>query len=110
MKTPKRLQGDAKAKWIELADTFDLTNPLEVELAIQYCEQHALYLRAIAEIAKADDLAVMSSNGAYCPHSGIKIQSQAIDQMRRLYTLLKPNIKKETDTKDPFKLDAVLSL
>lgn len=92
-RAPKRLSGDAKKKWNELAASFDLESPLDVELLAQYCESFGMLVRAKAELDQ-DTIVHIAPNGAPYQHPSVNIVIKCSDQMRRLYKQLESKRKK----------------
>jgi P27 family predicted phage terminase small subunit len=101
--TPKQLKKIGKAKWRQLADQFDLSSPLSVDLLVQYCEAFELHCRAKEELDE-DTLVRTAPNGAPYPHPSVNICIKTSDQMRRLYKQLEA-IRKTNDKSNDLDLD-----
>jgi P27 family predicted phage terminase small subunit len=96
------LKDQAKQKWRELAASFDLASPLDVELLAQYCESFEMHCRAKKEL-DGDTMIHIAPNGAPYAHPSINIIIKTSDQMRRLYKQLEA--RRKTDGKNEDELE-----
>jgi phage terminase small subunit len=83
MKPPARLTGDARKKWTEIGNSFDLRSPLNAELLAQFCEAFGMYERARKELDSVDVLVNTAPNGAMYQHPDIAVMIKCSDQMAR---------------------------
>ena len=103
MRAPKQLSERGKAKWREMADQFDLSSPLSVDLLVQYCDAFDLHCRATEELGKSD-LVHIAPNGAPYADPSVNISIKTSDQMRRLFKSLE-SIRKANKASDELELD-----
>lgn len=94
MTVPKRLSATARKKWVEIFTDFSPRNPMDIDLAAQYCEQAVLYDIAYAESIKADLSKSVGRNGALQPPPEIAIMNKAQKTMLAIYRQLQPCMKK----------------
>jgi phage terminase small subunit len=94
MKPPKRLKNDARKKWVEVFTTLNSDNPLDIDLACQYCELADTYARAQKEIEAATELTItIGTNGTQQPIAAVNVLLKTQTAMERIWKKLAPKLK-----------------